>query len=135
MEDWEAAYVAGIIDGEGSITLSRIHVNEHRRPCITIASTDRELLDYVQTLSGGDIIAKKNYEPDRHKDSFTLNIKNKEKVLSILRRVIPYLRVARKRKRAQWIVDNYEKVTPRNGKYSFEKLQAKLAFEKKFFQM
>ncbi|MFJ7728371.1 hypothetical protein ACIQXV_19755 [Neobacillus sp. NPDC097160] len=44
MESWEAAYVAGIIDGEGSITLTRMHENEHRRPCITIASTDKELL-------------------------------------------------------------------------------------------
>ena len=44
MLKWEASYIAGIIDGEGSITLTRMHNNEHRRPCITIASTDKELL-------------------------------------------------------------------------------------------
>ncbi|MDQ1144432.1 hypothetical protein QE429_001259 [Bacillus sp. SORGH_AS 510] len=49
MENWEAAYIAGIIDGEGSITLTRMHKKEHRRPCITIASTDKELLSYVHT--------------------------------------------------------------------------------------
>jgi len=53
MLDWEAAYIAGIIDGEGTITLTRMHRKENRRPCITIASTDKELLLYVQTLSGG----------------------------------------------------------------------------------
>lgn len=73
MEEWEASYLAGIIDGEGSIILTRMHKSEHRRPCITIASTDKELLLYVQTLSGGTITDKKNYKPDRHKDSFTLN--------------------------------------------------------------
>jgi hypothetical protein len=42
---WEVAYLAGMIDGEGSITLTRMHDKEHRRPCITVASTDYELLE------------------------------------------------------------------------------------------
>jgi hypothetical protein len=70
MEDWEAAYLAGIIDGEGTITLTRMHEKEHRRPCITIASTDIELLTYLQKLTEGTINNKKNYNPDRHKDSY-----------------------------------------------------------------
>ncbi|MFK4997278.1 LAGLIDADG family homing endonuclease [Bacillus sp. N9] len=77
IKDWEAAYLAGMIDGEGSITLTRMHEKEHRRPCITISSSDIELLTYIQTLTGGNIINKKNYYPDRHKDSYTLNIKQK----------------------------------------------------------
>ncbi|MEH7382987.1 LAGLIDADG family homing endonuclease [Bacillus sp. JJ1533] len=44
MKEWEASYIAGIIDGEGSISLTRMHGKEHRRPCISIASTDLELL-------------------------------------------------------------------------------------------
>ncbi|UGB30282.1 MULTISPECIES: LAGLIDADG family homing endonuclease [Bacillaceae] len=100
MKAWEAAYLAGIIDGEGSITLTRIHKNEHRRPCITIASTDKELLIYTKSLTGEIISNKKNYNPEKHKDSFTLNIKKKEKVISILTLVLPYLRVPLKRKRA-----------------------------------
>ncbi|PWW29577.1 hypothetical protein DFO73_104217 [Cytobacillus oceanisediminis] len=75
MNDWEASYIAGIIDGEGTITLSRLHASEHRRPCITIASTDIELLIYIQSLTGGTLINKKNYKPGLHKNSFSLNIK------------------------------------------------------------
>jgi hypothetical protein len=135
MQSWEAAYIAGIIDGEGTITLSRIHEKEHRRPCITIASTDKELLSYVHTLTGGTINNKKNYNPDRHKDSYTLSIKKKELVLSTLKQTLPYLRVDKKRNRALWILDNYEKVTPRNGKYSSLLLKKKLAFEETFFQI
>lgn len=134
MKAWEAAYLAGIIDGEGSITLTRIHKNEHRRPCITIASTDKELLIYTKSLTGEIISNKKNYNPEKHKDSFTLNIKKKEKVISILTLVLPYLRVPLKRKRALQIIDHYDNVTIRNGKYSKERLEQKLAFEKAFFE-
>jgi hypothetical protein len=135
MEGWEAAYIAGIIDGEGSISLTRLHECEHRRPCISIASTDKELLIYIQSLSGGTINNKKNYNPDKHKDSFTLNIKNKEAVISLLRYTSPYLRVDKKRNRAQWILKKYEEVTPRNGKYNLKSLEKKLAFEQSFFSI
>ncbi|WP_066065649.1 LAGLIDADG family homing endonuclease [Neobacillus soli] len=135
MKDWEAAYIAGIIDGEGSITLTRMHEKEHRRPSITIASTDKELLIYLQTITKGTINNKKNYNPQRHKDSYTLNIKNKETVLFILKYVTPYLRVDKKRNRALLILENYEKVTPRNGKYNSVLLEKKIAFENSFFQI
>lgn len=135
MENWEASYIAGIIDGEGSITLTRMHENEYRRPCITIASTDRELLVYIQSLTGGTIINKKNYMPERHKYSFTLNIKKKDTVLSLLEQTSPYLRVDKKRNRAIWILKHYENVTPRNGKNNRELLERKVAFEEAFFQI
>ena len=135
MESWEAAYIAGIIDGEGTITLTRMHKKEHRRPCITIASTDKELLIYLQTLTDGSINNKKNYNPERHKDSYTLNIKSKEAVLFLLNHITPFLKVDKKRKRAKWILENYEMVTPRNGKYSKALLEKKIAFEYEFFQI
>jgi len=135
MEIWEAAYIAGIIDGEGTITLTRIHEKEHRRPCVTIASTDKELLDYIQKLTNGTINSKKNYNPIRHKDSYTLCIKNKETVLTLLKNVSPFLRVDKKRNRALWILDNYEKVTLRNGKYNADLLEKKIIFEEKFFEI
>jgi hypothetical protein len=135
MEAWEAAYIAGIIDGEGTITLTRFHKNEHRRPCITIASTDLELLVFIQSLTGGTINSKKNYKPNLHKDSFTLTIKKKENVLLILKHLSPYLRVDKKRQRALWILEHYERVTLRNGKYSTKLLEKKLLFEKSFFQI
>jgi hypothetical protein len=135
MKDWEAAYIAGIIDGEGTITLTRMHRNEHRRPCITIASTDKELLLFVQTLSGGVIANKRNYKPKVHKDSFTLNIKKKESVLMVLQSISKYLRVDKKKARALWILNYYERVTLRNGKYTQETLKKKIDFEEQFFNI
>lgn len=134
MKELEASYLAGIIDGEGTITLTRIHKNEYRRPCITIASTDRELLEYVTTLTGGTVLNKKNYFPEKHRNSYTLTIKKKQRVFDILGYIVNYLRVEKKKKRAKWILENYERVTPRNGKYSPELLSKKLMFEESFFE-
>jgi LAGLIDADG-like domain len=109
LKDWEAAYLAGIIDGEGSITLTRMHENEHRRPCISIASTDLELLEYIRELCTGHISKKNNYNPFRHLNSYSFTIKNKNVVLKILKEVTPYLRVEKKKKRAAWILEHYKK--------------------------
>ena len=135
MEIWEASYIAGIIDGEGTITLTRMHQDEHRRPIITIPSTDKELLVYIHSIIGGVINNKKNYKPHIHKNSYTLNLKNKIDVLSTLKQIHPFLRIERKRLRAQWILEHYESVTPRNGKYRPDMLVAKREFENLFFQI
>ncbi len=42
-----AAYVAGLIDGEGSISLTRHHRNEERQLVISISDNERSLLDFV----------------------------------------------------------------------------------------
>lgn len=135
MLNWEAAYIAGIIDGEGSIILTRMHAKEYRRPGITIASTDKELLLYAQSLMGGTIINKKNYNPEKHKNSYTLNITKKKEVFPALKQISPFLRVNQKRLRALWILEQYDSVTVRNGKYTSEELAKKIAFEDEFFRL
>jgi len=135
MKEWESAYLAGILDGEGSITLTRMHKNENRRPCISISSNDIEMLDYIRSIAGGNIYPKKNYNPKKHQDSFTLYFKKKSEVFNILRKTRYFLRVEKKRKRANWILDYYNSVTPRNGKYSKELSNKKLLFEEEFFRL
>ena len=135
MKIWEASYVAGIIDGEGSITLTRMHEKEFRRPCISIASTDKDLLIYIQSLTDGIINNKKNYNPEKHKDSYTLYIKKKKDVFNTLEQIYPFLRIVQKKKRALWILESYDNVTTRNGKYNPESLEQKIAFEDAFFKI
>ncbi|MGY0693597.1 LAGLIDADG family homing endonuclease [Virgibacillus sp. FSP13] len=135
MEIWEAAYIAGIIDGEGSITLTRMHSKEHRRPCISISSNDKEMLIYIQNLAGGSIYNKKNYNPNKHKNSYTLYIKKKNEVFHILKEIHQFLRIDQKKKRAEWILTHYDSVTPRNGKYNKQMISEKLLFERNFFEL
>lgn len=129
------AYLAGIIDGEGTITLTRMHNNENRRPIISIASTDLDLLVYVQELTGGSISKKKNYNPSKHKISYSFVIKRKDTVFIILESILPYLKIPSKINRAEFILKNYKKVTPRNGKYNLNTLLVKQKFEEDFFNL
>ena len=39
MTETEKAYIAGIIDGEGSIILQKFHKKEYPSLCVSIAST------------------------------------------------------------------------------------------------
>lgn len=55
----DAAYVAGIIDGEGTITLVRMHRGENRRPVVSISNTELQLLQYVLTVVGAGRITNK----------------------------------------------------------------------------
>lgn len=135
MKKWEAAYIAGIIDGEGSITLTRMHKGENRRPCILISSNDIEMLVYIQNIIGGTINTKKNYNPSKHQQSYTLAFKNKTQVFYVLEKTLNYLRVSKKKKRAEWILTQYDVVTLRNGKYNANALKKKLQFERKFFEL
>ncbi len=58
----DAAYIAGLIDGEGTITLTRLHVGEHRRLVLSISNNDRRLLEFVKSsVGGGKITGKRCY--------------------------------------------------------------------------
>ncbi|NLJ98545.1 MAG: hypothetical protein GX320_04660 [Tissierellia bacterium] len=118
MLETEKAYLAGIIDGEGSIMLTRFHKNEYPSPCISISSTDIELLEWVKnTTNTGRIIKKKNYNKEKHLDSYTYRVIYDD-ALKILKEIEPYLIIKKKKSRAKHILDNYKKVTLRNGRYN-----------------
>lgn len=128
----ERAYIAGIIDGEGSIMLTRFHKNQFPSPCITIASTSLELLEWVKAKTGlGSIKSKKNYNPINHKDSYTYILRYDE-AISLLKDIEPYLVIEQKKLRAQMILKDYKRLTPRNGRYSEELLSQKEEFHNRF---
>jgi hypothetical protein len=56
----QAAYIAGLMDGEGTITLSKRHRNEHRQLVISISNNEKCLLDYVISVAGIGVISKKS---------------------------------------------------------------------------
>lgn len=123
----DAAYVAGLIDGEGTITLSRRHANERRQLVVSIVSTERAILDWVLTHIGvGKVTSKRTTSP-RHAPSFTFSVSNRQ-ALALLRQVVPFLR-SYKRIRAGMAVDRYVSVTPRNGRYNPAQDAARTQFE------
>lgn len=135
MTDVEKAYIAGIIDGEGSIMLIKLHSNEFPSPCISIASTTLELLTYIKSVIGkGSIIKKKNYNTTSHKDSYSFSLKRNNSI-NLLEEIYTYLIIESKRKRAKLILKNYKALTPRNGRYSSELLITKENFYNEFINI
>jgi hypothetical protein len=135
MSPEERAYLSGIIDGEGSIMLIRFHHNQLPAPCVSIASTSYELLEWVRSKTGlGLIKSKKNYKPYVHENSFTFTAKYND-AIEMLEMVEPYLVINQKKLRAQLIINDYKKLTPRNGRYSPDSLESKNNFYKKFIAL
>ena len=124
----EAAYIAGLIDGEGTVTLTRKHKNENRQLCISISSTEINLLDFVLTTSGVVKITNKQVRKSHHTHSYTYAVYNRQ-ALTLLEQTLPFLK-SYKHYRAALILNNYLSVTPRNGKYNDEILARKSKFER-----
>jgi hypothetical protein len=122
-----AAYIAGLIDGEGTVTLCRKHKNENRQLAVSISSTEKYLLEYVLEVVGTGKITTKKTVKTHHSPSFTYAIYNRQ-ALSLLEQISPYLRTYKKY-RSQLILKDYLRLTPRNGKYTEELRSAKQDFE------
>ena len=123
MTDIEKAYLAGIIDGEGTITLTRKHKNQTPSPQISVSNTNLELLEYVQRVTGcGHIRAKSRSKP-HHRQSWHWQTHTVSHNLRILEEIRPFLLV--KKQQADLILKHYKEVTPRNGRYSSELIKKK----------
>lgn len=135
MTEVEKAYIAGIIDGEGSIMLQKFHKNEFPSPCVSVASTTLELLNWLKDkIGGGKIIKKKNYNPEKHSDCYSYILKYNE-AINLIEEIYPYLIIESKKRRASFILEKYKAVTPRNGRYSEELLKAKNKFYEDFISI
>lgn len=116
----EAAYLAGLIDGEGTVTLTRKHRHENRQLAVTISNTDKQLLEFVLSTIGAGKITGKRTTRSNHTPSFTYALYNRQ-ALTLLAQIQTYLRTY-KAERAALILRDCLALTPRNGKYS-EQLQ------------
>ena len=111
--------MAGLIDGEGYIALEN-----HRGvggskypPVIKIISVDKEIIDWLKNSFGG-WIEKRVYENERYNDSYCWTLKGK-RVGPFLKRVRPYLKLERKRRVADIVLERvrvYEKLHNGGGR-------------------
>jgi len=123
MTSQEKAYIAGIIDGEGTVTLSRAHVNELPAPKVSVANNSLDLLKWIkEKVSSGVIIQRTKREP-QHGVQYVLDISDNA-ALNLLAEVKEYLLI--KKPHAELLVSRYKAVTPRNGKYTKELLNGKM---------
>ncbi len=126
----DAAYLAGLIDGEGTIALTRLHRGQNRQLAISISSTEKALVGWVLHATGvGKVTSKRTYMP-HHARGLTYTVANRQ-ALALLEQVAPYLR-SYKAARARLVLDDYLILTPRNGKYDDCLRVARTQFERQF---
>lgn len=122
-----AAYIAGLIDGEGTVTLSRRHANENRQLVVSIANTERRLLEFVKQAAGVGKITRKRTTSSKHSPSFAYSASNTQ-ALELLGQLVHYMH-SYKRERAQLAIRFYEPLTARNGKYTEKRRRQRAVFE------
>jgi hypothetical protein len=131
LAETDAAYIAGLIDGEGTIGLFRRHAREHRQLVVSIVSTERGILKFVLARVGTGKITSKRIAKSHHAPSFTFSVSNRQ-ALELLRQAAPYLR-SYKSARAELVLTQYQRLTPRNGKYAERLAEERERFIEKFF--
>ena len=129
----ELSYIAGIIDGEGTITLTRKAKDGPRQLAVTVSNCEYRLLSFLSKTIGAGLITTKRIYKKQHSQAFTFRLVNRQ-ALSLLQQIQNHLRTY-KRERAKLVLKEYLKVTPRNGKYTDSLLKRKGKFEKKFFEI
>ena len=122
MTEVEKAYLAGIVDGEGTVTLERQHRNETAGPRVPVANSNLKLLMWIKSRMDGNIIHKKKYKT-HHKDAYAWSVRQ-DRAIRLLDEIKRYLIV--KRPQADLITQKYKSVTHRAGKYSPKMLKRKL---------
>ena len=131
LNEAEAAYIAGIIDGEGTVTLTVKQKGGMRHLVVCVSNNELRMLEYlVTTIGAGKITRKRHYEV-HHAPSFTYTITNRQ-ALALLGQVTTYMQTY-KRDRAELVLAEYVNVTPRNGRYNIETREQRQNFEEKFF--
>ncbi|OGZ08312.1 MAG: hypothetical protein A3D65_01100 [Candidatus Lloydbacteria bacterium RIFCSPHIGHO2_02_FULL_50_13] len=128
-----AAYLAGLIDGEGTITLTNKQKGAERQLVVSISNTEYDLLESVFKMTGVWKITSKRSTNQAHRTGHTFVLSNRQ-ALELLSRMLPYLH-SYKKQRAKLVIKNYIRLTPRNGKYTPALLAKREKFVKKFFEM
>jgi hypothetical protein len=133
MRDTYAAYAAGLFDGEGSITLTRNHPRRWPSPQVAVASSDREVLEWLRRRFGGSIVAKRPSRPT-HSVSFDGKLADRN-ALRFLQIIHSYPVIRRKMVRVNLLLADDVACTPRNGRYTPERRERKQALIEKFFSL
>ena len=126
----DAAYLAGLIDGEGTISLTRLHRGQNRQLVVSVSSTERTLLEWVLHSTRVGKITSKRTSAAHHAPGLTYSGANRQ-ALALLMQVSPHLKSC-KADRARLVLDHYIRLTPRNGKYDNALRAERSHFEHQF---
>lgn len=102
------AYLAGIVDGEGCITITRLSPNEKQHTknyrfqfTLVIVNTSPALITWLHDNFGGRVVRKK-VDRTRHKQTWAWVLKESA-AIPLLKRLLPYMVI--KRRQAEAVIE------------------------------
>ena len=108
LTETDYAYLAGIIDGEGTVTIRRLTERKRERiyvsygPAITVSNTDLIMLKSLRNRFGGNIVRANPPRNKRWSQGYLLCFR-REEMLVLLPKTIPYM--TRKRRKAELLLE------------------------------
>lgn len=122
-------YVAGIVDGEGTISLHPYKTYYKGRgymPYISVANTDRRLLDamaeFFKELGVSSSFCTKPARKANHKVSYAISVRG-AKAIRLAKLLTGRLII--KKEQCAILAEEYEACTPKNGQYTPEQRKDK----------
>ena len=103
-EDIEMAYMAGILDGDGSFSVMKSHNAYY--PCIQLSNAFKGMSEYLFEKFKGSKRVKKPQQP-HHKPLYVWSVRGLGSAKNVLNKVIPFLVL--KKERAKFMLDFIEK--------------------------
>lgn len=120
----EAAYLAGLMDGEAYVGITRSTTSQSAKGCrrgvayrvmVSISMTDKRPLLYAQRVAGvGQVRARKKSPDPAHRPAWVWNVWSKE-AATLLSRVAPHMRVKREAAMACIEFQSLMRLPGRNG--------------------
>lgn len=112
MTEVELAYIAGFVDGEGSISIYR-RAKDTYTPYLSVSNTNLEVLEYINHVLGdtGYLIKMKMPNP-KHKTAWKLRF-DSVKCNAILKLLLPYLRLKHRQAEMAIIVADFQSANTR----------------------
>jgi hypothetical protein len=87
------AYLAGIVDGEGSIRSGGYNTKTDWQ--ITVSNTDPNLMEWLKTIGGRVYVPSMASNQLGHKQCFTWSVHRSNEVVALLMALLPYLIIKR----------------------------------------
>lgn len=110
MSKTTAAYIAGLLDGEGCFSI-HVHKNGRLRGCLMVGNADKEIIQWLRDSFGGAFAEINPSQPNRKK-SYQWTLWKHSTIKEFLLRIIPYLRV--KKRQAEILYQFFKTFDERN---------------------
>ena len=93
LEVWQLGYIAGIVDGEGCLNLSKQTNRKDISPVVVVGMTDVKCVQFLYNITGvGNFFVKHGKQtPKNYKTKYVWAVRGRLEIYLLLKAIYPYL--------------------------------------------